>query len=229
MKEYPTMKRPVLLVIGLSCLLGSLLVAEEPKKFSYVDLQPKVNQKLADNLGLGREGNNLANLPKGEPILEEVRFKIADGFLQLGSTWLKEPKPDRIDSIKVGKAFAKLHLLHATIFGNPGAGDIADDTVIAKYEIHYAGGDTATIPVLYGKDVRDWFRSDDPKAKEVTRGKVAWTGDNEVAKREGTQIRLFLGTWENPYPTKKVVSIDYVKVGDTAAAPICVAMTLEEQ
>jgi hypothetical protein len=199
------------------------------KKFSYVNLQPEANQKLGDRLGLGREGNNLASLPKGEQTLELVKFKIADGFLQLGSKWLKESRPDRVDGIKVGKAFAKLHLLHATLFGNSGAGDIADDTEIAKYEIYYEGGDIAAVPVVYGKDVRDWFRSDDPKTKEVTRGKVAWTGDNEVAKGEGTQIRLYLGTWENPHPTKKVTRIDYVKVGDTACAPFCVAMTLEEK
>jgi hypothetical protein len=203
--------------------------AEKTMKFSYVDLQPEANQKLVDNLGLGREGNNLASLPKGEQTLEQVKFKIADGFLQLGSKWLKESRPDRVDGIKVGKAFARLHLLHATLFGNTGAGGIADDTEIAKYEIYYEGGDTAMIPVVYGKDVRDWFRSDAPQPKEVTRGKVAWTGDNEVAKGEGTQVRLFLGAWENPHPRKKVVRIDYVKVGNTPAAPFCVAMTLEEK
>ena len=32
------MKWPVLLVIGLSCVLGTLLAAGESKKFSYVDL-----------------------------------------------------------------------------------------------------------------------------------------------------------------------------------------------
>ena len=43
---------------------------------------------------------------------------------------------------------------------------------------------------------------------------------------KGTVTEL---AWENPHPTKKVVSIDYVKVGDTPAGPFCVAMTLEEK
>ncbi len=215
------MKWPVLLVTGFGCVLGTLLAAEETKKFSYVDLQPKANQKLTDNLGSGAEGNNLANLPKGEQTLEGVKFKIADGLVQLGSQRLKEPKPDRVDGIKIGKAFGKLHLLHATLWGRNT--DVADDTEIAKYEVHYEGGDTETIPVVYGKDVRDWWVGSDEEG--ATRGKVAWEGENGAS----IQIRLYRGTWENPHPTKRVVSVDYVKVGNTQAAPFCVAMTLEEK
>jgi hypothetical protein len=216
----------MLLVIGLSCVLGTLLAAEETKKFSYVDLQPKANQKLTDNLGTA-EGNNLASLPKGEQTLQEVKFKIADGLLQLGSPRLKEPKPDRVDGIQVGKAVAKLHILHATQYPG-GEGVVPDDTEIAKYEVHYEGGGTETIPVIQGQDVRNWWYSADEAG--VTRGKVAWKGENEATKRNpGRQIRLYLSTWENPHPAKRVVHIDYVKVGDTNAAPFCVAMTLQEK
>ena len=77
------MKWPVLLMTSLGCVFGTLLRADETKKFSYVDLQPKANQQLTDNVGSGIQGNNLANLPKGEQTLEEVKFRIADGFLQL--------------------------------------------------------------------------------------------------------------------------------------------------
>jgi hypothetical protein len=225
-KGEPKMKWPVSLVFGLGCVLGTLLAAEDTKKFSYVDLQPKANQKLVDNFGSGIEGNNLANVPKGEQTFEEVKFKIAEGCVQLGSERLKETKPDRVDGIPVGKPFAKLHLLHATEYG-AGETVVSDDTEIARYDVHYEGGDTEKIPVVYGKDVRDWWIwGDEPAA---TRGKVAWTGENESSKDAGHQIRLFLGTWENPHPTKRVVSIDYVKVGDSVTAPFCVAMTLEEK
>jgi hypothetical protein len=198
------------------------------KKFSYVDLQSKANQKLTDTFGSSPEGNNLASLAKGEQVLEDVKFKVADGFIQLGSKLLKEAKPDQVDGIKVGKACAKLHILHATQYGS-GLGVIADNTEIAKYVVHYEGGASETIPVVYGKDVRNWWFSANEGG--VTRGKVAWRGDNEATKQTGgrRQIRLYLGTWENPHPAKKVTSIDYVKVGETPAAPFCVAMTLEEK
>ena len=209
----------LLLATGSALALTPVRLADT--RFSYVDLQSKANQKLTDNLGSGREGNNLAAVPKGEQTWEGVKFKIADGFLQLGSQYLKEPKPDRVDGIKIGKAFTKLHLLQGTLWGHNT--NVADDTEIAKYQVHYEGGDSETIPVVYGKDVRDWWVSED--AGEVTRGKVAWKGQNSRAG----EIRLYLVTWENPHPTKRVVSIDYVKIGGTDAAPFCVAITLEEK
>jgi hypothetical protein len=220
------MKWHMMLATGLACVLGTLQAPQETKKLSYVDLQPKANQKLTDNFA-GDDGNSLASLPKGEQTLEKVKFKIADGLLQLGSKLLKEEKPDRVDGIQIGKVFAQLHILHATQYGS-GLGVIADDTEIAKYIVHYEGGGTETIPVVYGQDVRNWWYSANEKG--VTRGMVAWKGENERTKKfPGRQLRLYLSTWENPHPTKNVVSIDYVKVGDTPAAPFCVALTLEEK
>jgi len=42
------------------------------------------------------------------------------------------------------------------------------------------------------------------------------------------RIRIFLGTWQNPKPDKRVASIDYVKVGATVTAPFCIAITAED-
>src|SRR5437764_1353307 len=218
-----------LLGLAAGSVLGLALPELADPKFSPVDLQPQANQKLTDNFGTGREGNNLASLPKGEQTLHGVKFKIGEGMLQLGSQHLKEEKPNQVNGIEVGKAFAKLHFLHATGYGRDEGTPyfVADGTKIAEYKIHYEDVDTETVPVVYGQDVRDWWFSADDKG--VTRGKVAWTGDNEVAKNSGARIRLYLRTWENPQPTKRVVVIDYVKVGASAAAPFCVAMTLEEK
>jgi hypothetical protein len=217
--------------------LGLAPAGAEDRKFTYLDLQPQSNQKRTDNLGSGREGNNLVDLPGGEQTLAEVRFKIEDGFIHLGSKLLKEQKPDKVVGIKVGKTFARLHLLHVTGYGNGSvvgeegkAGDplfVADGALIAQYKVHYEDGTTQLIPVVYGEDVRDWFFTDNSKG--VSRGKVAWEGNNELAKSLKSQIRLYLTTWENPHPGKRVKSIDYVKLGETPAAPFWVAATMEEK
>jgi hypothetical protein len=161
-------------------------------------------------------------MPKGVQTLENVRFKVAEGLIQLGRTQppLKEPRPDRVDGIKVGKAFAKLHVLHGTLGGGVPEQFIAEDTKIGAYKVHYEGGPTEIIPIVYGKDLRDWYNHD--KSKDVARGKLAWVGGPG-------NVRLYLTTWSNPQPTKRVVSIDYAKAGDApAAALFCVAITLEE-
>jgi hypothetical protein len=224
-----------LIAIGIGLCFS--LAAAGDDNVTYLDLQPQANQKLSDNLGRGLEGNNLAALPKKEQTFQDVKFKVEEGFIQLGSKLLKVEKPTKVEGIKVGKAFAKLHLLHATGYGNGSVigeegmeGDplfVAEETLIAEYKVHYADGTTETIPVVYGKDVRDWFFT--PKSKDVTRGIAAWKGDNEFAKGVGSQIRLYITTWENPHPAKQVATIDYVKVGDSPAAPFCIAVTLEDK
>jgi RNA polymerase sigma factor (sigma-70 family) len=209
----------------------------EDKKLTSLNLQPASNHKRSDNLGSGRAGNDLSSLPGGRQTFAGVRFTIEDGFIQLGSRRQKERKPDKVEGIRVGRAFVKLHLLHATLYGaesiasKKGEEDVSqfvpDGTPIAEYRIRYEDGTTETILVVYGKDVRDWFFRDNSEG--VTRGKVAWQGDNDLAKRLGCRIRLYLTTWENPHPNKRVRSIDYVKVGDTPAAPFWIAAELEHE
>jgi hypothetical protein len=199
------------------------LVAVEPAKektVTYVDLQPKTNQKLKEPFHGSTDANDLADLKQEKQTLEGLKFNIGEGLIQLANENLKDSLPEKVEGIKVDAKFAKLHILHAA------GHSVADDTVIAKYIVHYADKSEETIGVVYGKDVRDWWRGDD--AKEPTRGKVAWKGTNKAAKASGQSIWLFSFTWENPKPDKKVVSIDYVSTL-TGAAPFVVAMTLEDE
>jgi hypothetical protein len=81
--------------------------------------------------------------------------------------------------------------------------------------------------VVYGKDVVDWWAYPDQKAP--SKGKAVWEGENEAAKQFEAKIKLYLKTWENPHPKKKLVSIDFVgTAAETGAAPFCVAITAEE-
>jgi hypothetical protein len=48
-----------------------------------------------------------------------------------------------------------------------------------------------------------------------------------MSKMGKSGIRLYLTTWTNPNPGKKVVSIDFARTDGTPAAPFCVAITAE--
>jgi hypothetical protein len=224
------------LVAAALWVLGSAVPAAPPGKFSFVDLKPYANRMLTDNFGSGGEGNNLKALGEGVRTCGGVNFKIGKGALELASRLLQVKRPEKIEGVKVGNACGKIHFLHATQYGNgqvvdgePKEGDplyVPDGTKIAEYQIRYADGSTASVPVVYGKDVRDWWFTE--KAKGVTRGKVAWEGDNDLAKSNRSRIRLYLTSWNNPHPAKKVESINYVKAeSESPAAPFCVAITLE--
>jgi hypothetical protein len=117
-----------------SCSGLSRLEQATTRKFSYVDLQAKANAKPAGSFGSGFL--NLADLLSGVQTLQKVRFKIGEGLVQLGrkDPPLKEARPDRVDGIKVGMAFAKLHILHGTVGGGqPPSQFVPEDTKIAEY------------------------------------------------------------------------------------------------
>ena len=218
--------RRLLLAAGMMCLAMTLSAAwavplpNSLKGFTYINLQPKTNHKLKDQFHDNAfTNNNLGSLPKGVQKLEGVPFKIEEGLIQLGGQRLKT-KPEKVEDIKVDKKFAKLHILHATGWFVP------DDTLIGEYTIHYEDKTKETIPIVFGKDVRDWWFYENTAG--VSRGKVAWQGTNEATTSNKGGIRLYLTTWENPKPEKKVVRIDYSSK-NTDAAPFCVSMTAEEK
>ena len=218
----------------LTTVLSAFVIAHAAtadKGTICIDLQPKANQKLTDNLHNEKfEGNNLAQLPKGESLFGDVKFKIEDKLIQLSSKYVQD-KPDKVDGIQVGKKFAKLYLLHATGFGGFGKpGDplyISDGTAIGHYTVKYEDNSVEIIPIVYGEDVRDWFDHD--QSKPVQRGKVVWEGENDFARQFGAKLRLYLTEWKNPKPDKEVVSIDYEREGASVAGPFCVAMTAAEE
>lgn len=223
------MTRSITAVLICWVILVARVAAEEPK-FAYVDLDGKSNHKLADKFGT--EEGNLLTVPKGEQTFENVKFKVGDGIIQLGSKQLAD-KPEKVEGTKVDKKFAKLHILHATCYGGgpnvPGSPwYVEDGTKIGEYKVNYGDKSAEYIPIVFGKDVRDWwFRKDE---KEASHSKTAWKGDNDYATMNECRLRLYLSAWDNPKPGMKVISIDYIGQKEaTVAAPFCVALTLEEK
>jgi hypothetical protein len=213
---------------ALICVLGATLtgVADDKKsdkKWTCLDLQPKANQKLKEDFHDNAfPGNNLANLSQGEQTLEGVKFNIGEKLIQLTSTQESVAKmPEKVEGIKVDAKIAKLHILHATGWS------AEDGAQIGEYTVNWEDGSSATIPIEYGKDVLDWWCTSE--SGTPSRSKVAWKGENEGAKTLNNTIRLYMTTWENPKPDKKVKSIDYSTTKKTPAAPFCVAITAEEK
>jgi beta-galactosidase len=194
-------------------------------RLTSIDLQAKTNFRLAENLETTGRPNNLAELPQGEQVLAGVRFTIGKSLIQLDDTHLPEKlRKGKAEAISVDKTFSRLYILHGTQWGT--ADDADDGTLIGQYRLHYQDGTVTAIPIVLGEDVRDWWNQD--RSAAVTRGIVAWVGQNAVTRETNSSLRLYLAVWDNPHPEKKVVSIDFLRDGPSEAAPFCVAMTVEE-
>ncbi len=188
-----------------------------------LDLAGKTNLDITSMSGSGSfPANGLAEVSQGEHAFAGVRFRVLDKVIQLAGTNLKDA-PAKVEGIAVDRKITRLYVLHA-MQGPPG--ETRDGTRIGEYMVHYEDGSTATMPIAFGEDMRDWWNND--QGRPVTRGRVAWTGSNFSAAQSSLTLRLFLGVWENPHPAKKVSNLDFISTTDTPCAPFCVAITVEE-
>jgi hypothetical protein len=94
---------------------------------------------------------------------------------------------------------------------------------IGSYFVHYASGAQVEIPLLYGEDLRSWVFAAE-KARELTRGSVAWTGRTTGVYLR--PVRLFKLSWDNPHPEQEVASLDFESAG-AESAPFLIAVTAE--
>jgi hypothetical protein len=204
----------------LCCLAVCSTARSEGGKQTPLDLKAQANQKLKTDFGPPEglmKGNNLASLPAGEQTLAGVKFNIGEGMIQLSGASTPE-KPKKVEAIPVGAKFSKLYILQATQWATD------DGTPIGQFTVNYDDKSQETIPIVYGKNTFDWWKELPPKSNL----KVAWKGTNDQVKKQGIAIRLYLASWDNPQPAKKVISIGFESNEDTPCAPFCVGMTIEE-
>jgi hypothetical protein len=213
-------------LVGLvgACALAAVALARADAKFIFLDLQPNANHKLVDDLH-ETPGTNLVNLGQGEQTLMGVPFKIGEKIIHLKGAHVPKA-PEKVEGIKVGEKFDRLHILHTTGYGEGSEPPVEDGTEIGAYVVHYADGATERLPIRYGEDLRDWW--DWPDRPNVTRAKLAWTGTNKAAEVYGRMIRLFRVEWTNPHSEKEVKIIDFTSKA-TECDPLLVALTLEKK
>jgi beta-lactamase regulating signal transducer with metallopeptidase domain len=189
----------------------------------FVDLRPHANVRLDEDFGRNLH-NNLGSLPPGRQTFGGVEYQVGDRFILLASQ-IAKTRPTAATGIKLGRQIDSLKVLH-------GAGWSPEDdgTEIGSYIVHYAGGATEKIPIVYGVDVRDWWNIDEDFP--VTRGRVVWRGDNVASsrfRRNALMLRLYELSWTNPHPDRVIETIDFVSTNSSECAPFLVAMTADER
>jgi hypothetical protein len=98
--------------------------------------------------------------------------------------------------------------------------------VLFKYVVHYADGQTADVPVLYGEGAEHWIT---PEPAGLNAAALAWAAAFPGDKSHDQAV-LYQFAWHNPRPEATIESIDmaYGPEGPRYGTPALLAITAGE-
>lgn len=170
--------------------------------------------------------DNLASLPAKPQTISGVRFDVR-GIVQLSSLMLRKQGmdyPERVGGIPVGQHANRVHFLHGAAWFSQ------EDTVVARYTMHYEDATMGQLQVLYGPMLRDWQFGPEVIQREraLDSAQAAWQGPLQRwdAYWPHWGGRLYCTTWTNPHPEKAIETIDLVSTM-TRTAPFIIAITVQ--
>jgi hypothetical protein len=207
--------------------LRAAVVEDEPvppelrDRLTFVDLTPRGTNFLADGPGESDDGNNLDQVPRGVHKMGGAYFRIGDKMVHVRST-NKAAMPISVDGIKVAARAKRIHLLH----GNQQKAEAA--TNLGEYVVHYTDGSKERIPIIYGRNLIDWWDTG-VKKDDLAEARIAWRGSNKMLDERPNRdikIGLWAFTWTNPHPDKEIATIEVVS-SVSACDPYLIAVTIE--
>ena len=149
---------------------GKILTATN-LKFQPLPLEEQCNQYLTKDRGWFDGGRDLAHLPVGKQdfcgvpyLIRDFRTSPVPSCVMLAGPGARGQLPPAVKGLKAGCKADVLFFLHA--FNRTGEWrrqrPEQPPPVLFKYVVHYADGQTADVPVLYGEGVDHWISKSRP-------------------------------------------------------------------
>ncbi len=195
--------------------LPSHLGAVEPLDIASACNESRIDERADDGKGWLDYGKvaDLRGLPPGQLGHRQYKFYVIDESVNNGKSvvmvvskkGLKEHPARRVRGIPVGEKVKSLVFLHtSTSRGGDGF-----------YQANYEDGTIARINIRGGQNIGPWiYTIDSPKSGSrwnlhYTHGYLSWarlipTGRTAMGEKTG----LYIHEWANPYPERKVISVD---------------------
>ena len=209
---------------AVSWLLGALMLAGtsmagglDPALPCPLDLTPFYVQTFLPD-GSDSPYHGFAGLK----IIDGLPFHIDGKIVVYGQEYADrgETYSYALTGIKIGHKFDELHVIHA--------GDWRDyyGCPVATLRLHYADGTMHDFTIRFDFQVNDWNRllTEDAEIIADPETKIVWRGPGVV---EGTG-RLFKSVLHNPFPQKKVDSMDVIS-DRSGMAYVLVAATIAQR
>jgi tetratricopeptide (TPR) repeat protein len=116
-----------------------------------------------------------------------------------------EARPDKQGlpwetTIPIGGNIEGLYFIDGLAYGG-------GDGQVILYQVQYADGSSADIPIIGGKNIRDWANKDSGAFthERETKTVAAWTGKCRMF----SPITLYMTLWVNPQPDKAVTAVRF--------------------
>lgn len=188
-------------ILAAGCLTKSNRAQETDANLPYaLDLKPFYEKVFQDPDGADSSYRGYA----GRKIIDGLPFDIAGQIVLFGKSAAERhvDHPDAVSGIKIDRKFDELHLIHAAQWRE------YDGCPVAIVRLHYADGTHHDFSIRDKFQIDDWNRllteNDEIVADPDT--KIIWRGAG-VYKGTG---RLFKSMLHNPFPEKKVDTMDII-------------------
>ena len=139
-----------------------------------VDLSDYYNASLDDDW-FQHPGHDFQDLPKGVQAFGGVTFDVR-GLIQLAASKSLDVTgvvfPEAVQGIAVNRRGRRLHFLQACFWST------AEGAKLGEYVVHYADGQTRSAPILYQRNVLDWWVR--PEDRLPTEAEEVWRGQNPI-------------------------------------------------
>jgi hypothetical protein len=175
---------------------------------------------------------DLSHLPVGNQDFGGVPYVIRDfrtsplpSCVMLAGPGARGQLPRAVQGLRANCKADVLFFLHT--FNRTGQwqrGRPTDPTpVLFKYVVHYADGQQAEVPVLYGEGADHWLSKDPAGLKSAA---LAWAAPFPAQQSE-QQAVVYQFTWNNPRPGVPIATIDleYGDQGSHYGTPALLAIT----
>ena len=170
----------------------------DPSLPLVIDLKPGYDRVFADPAGADSNYKGYA----GMKMIDGLPFAIGGQVELWGQETADRGKvfPEKIEGIRIDRKFDELHLVHAADWRD------YSGCPVANLRLNYADGTNAVLTIRYNRQVSDRSRlfTEDAEIIDAPGTKIIWRGPGGA---EGTG-RLFKSVLENPFPGKKVVTMD---------------------